>query len=457
MDTSEDCSDQPPPAVSSSSSPSEQVIKLSTATPDTSLSPEKKSWSTRELAEIIDLTGDLDDYDIEKASSPSLTNTKVKEEPEEEVVEVPQAKSSGSSRHPSSNLPNLSGVDDDLLLSNDSTQQHVAESSEQDQIRGGETFPGEVSASRDESFVADEDMAKMLSTFMENQQSDQIRKQSVLGYQEEAVLDGSSEEEDAEHTVSFLDLKKRYEAKEAAGTLTLEEEVEFNQAKEEEARRNKILLRKRAYQEMKESIFIPESIPEEDQDLIELPAAPAYSEAVERPKKKPRSSGYGPRNSNSNHHTSVISDSEEEPIPRQRSGRLGRGGRAGARTTASKSKSTKPRERKGGKAASQKAGSRASGAKKSGPTMLPSLLQNNIVANAQRNQGREQQPGFTTKNKAKALNELISSVPEAHRRPHAETKKELDAACKTFASHGKGSMRADGSGGWRLKGMNTSL
>lgn len=84
-----------------------------------------------------------------------------------------------------------------------------------------------------------------------------------------------------------------------------------------------------------------------------------------------------------------------------------------------------------------------------------SLFHNDIITIAQENQRKESQPVFTSKNKAKALSELISSMPKEQQKLHAVDIRELNIATKKFA--GRGSIKADGAGGWKLQGMRSSL
>lgn len=84
-----------------------------------------------------------------------------------------------------------------------------------------------------------------------------------------------------------------------------------------------------------------------------------------------------------------------------------------------------------------------------------SLLSNDLIAIAQSNQSKESQPTFTSKKKATALSELISSMPKEQQKLHSVDKKELEMASRKF--NGIGAMKADGAGGWKLKGMKSSL
>lgn len=97
-------------------------------------------------------------------------------------------------------------------------------------------------------------------------------------------------------------------------------------------------------------------------------------------------------------------------------------------------------------------------AKRSGPRLanIGSLLNNDIIADAQAIQGREGQAKFKSKNRKDALAELIASMPTEQQKPHTADKKALDDACKKFTWKGQGSMQAS-EGRWLLKGMKNGL
>lgn len=89
---------------------------------------------------------------------------------------------------------------------------------------------------------------------------------------------------------------------------------------------------------------------------------------------------------------------------------------------------------------------------------MDSLIHNNIVADAQANQGLREQPGFVGfRNKRHALTALLASIPEENRDTTIGMKRKLDLACRAFSCNGQGSMQADGVSGWKLKGMDSSL
>jgi SNF2 family DNA or RNA helicase len=64
-------------------------------------------------------------------------------------------------------------------------------------------------------------------------------------------------------------------------------------------------------------------------------------------------------------------------------------------------------------------------------------------------------PTFTSQNKSQALKELIASIPLADRGSHSSDKNAIMEATKKFNGHG--SVRSDGQGGWKLRGMESSL
>jgi SNF2 family DNA or RNA helicase len=88
-------------------------------------------------------------------------------------------------------------------------------------------------------------------------------------------------------------------------------------------------------------------------------------------------------------------------------------------------------------------------------TNLHSLGRTNIVADAQANASRPGIPTFTSRDKTNALNELIASIPSADRGSHNSDKSALLTATRKFKGHA--SVKSDGQGGWKLRGMESSL
>lgn len=122
------------------------------------------------------------------------------------------------------------------------------------------------------------------------------------------------------------------------------------------------------------------------------------------------------------------------------------------KTKDGKSKGVKPKEGK----SKAKDGKKAAVAKSKGPVMnnLDSLI-SNVIAEAQANEGEGEQPTFTNTRKADAFKELMASIPAENRKMASVDKQALYKATKKFRGHG--SMKADGNGCWKLKGMTSSL
>lgn len=92
-----------------------------------------------------------------------------------------------------------------------------------------------------------------------------------------------------------------------------------------------------------------------------------------------------------------------------------------------------------------------------GPNMtnIGSLFGRDVIGDAQNNAGEAEQPTFTETRKAEALKQLIASVPDEFAKIAKTDRTALLKATRSFA--GQGSMKADGNGGWLLKGMKSSL
>ncbi|OAP57197.1 hypothetical protein AYL99_07935 [Fonsecaea erecta] len=85
---------------------------------------------------------------------------------------------------------------------------------------------------------------------------------------------------------------------------------------------------------------------------------------------------------------------------------------------------------------------------------IQSLGQTNIVDAAQANASRDM-PTFTSSNKNKALQELLASIPSSERGAATSDRQAILAATMKFKGHG--SVRSDNHGGWKLRGMESSL
>jgi len=86
---------------------------------------------------------------------------------------------------------------------------------------------------------------------------------------------------------------------------------------------------------------------------------------------------------------------------------------------------------------------------------MPSLITGNVVRDAEGNESRPAQPTFTDTKKGEALKQLIASLPSDVLRTAQMDKNYLLSATKDFI--GRGSVKADGTGGWIVKGMVSAL
>ncbi|MCJ1438318.1 hypothetical protein MMC27_007706 [Xylographa pallens] len=88
-------------------------------------------------------------------------------------------------------------------------------------------------------------------------------------------------------------------------------------------------------------------------------------------------------------------------------------------------------------------------------TNIASLVGRDVIADAQANVDKGNQPTFKEHRKTQALRELVVSLPDKTRGIHTTDKTALLKATQSF--NGQGAMKADSNGGWKLKGMKTSL
>ncbi|OCL08694.1 hypothetical protein AOQ84DRAFT_35896 [Glonium stellatum] len=92
-----------------------------------------------------------------------------------------------------------------------------------------------------------------------------------------------------------------------------------------------------------------------------------------------------------------------------------------------------------------------------GPSLtdVGSLFTSNVFRDAAGHENGLDQPTFDKTTKADALKQLIASVPEEFQKTARKDKAALLAATRDFS--GQGSVKADGKGGWLVKGMKSSL
>ncbi|KAJ9613159.1 hypothetical protein H2200_003100 [Cladophialophora chaetospira] len=253
-------------------------------------------------------------------------------------------------------------------------------------------------------------------------------------------------EEDAAATheitaAAFAKRKKEYERKKEKGTNNQEDDIRFAAEQAEELRRIRDL--ERSQMEVEEPAERPGLPPGyEEEELLFVPEVPARPQPKKKAAPKPRNR--------------LSKKDVDEAISAGISAGFGesRKPKRKARASSEDRQPRKRRETKKGGGVKKPANKRG---RKQGPNMsnIASLGQTNIVAAAQANALRPDMPTFTSTTKAKALQELIASIPSSERASVRSDRTAIMEATKKFK--GRGAVRADGHGGWILKGMESSL
>ena len=239
---------------------------------------------------------------------------------------------------------------------------------------------------------------------------------------------------------AFAKRKKEYERKKEMEINTQEDDIRFAAEKGEEQRRLRDLARSQMeVEEPPERTDMLQGLEEDD-----LLFVPEYAEA--QPKKKA-----SPKQKNR-----LSKKDVDDAISAGIQAGFGTS-RPPKRKAPVASEDRQPKKRRGaGKTGGTKKAAPKRG-RKQGPNMsnIASLGQTNIVAAAQANADQPDMPTFTSKNKEKALKELIASLPSAERSGAGSDRAAILEATKKFK--GRGAMKADAHGGWILKGMESSL
>ena len=244
----------------------------------------------------------------------------------------------------------------------------------------------------------------------------------------------------------FAQLKKTYHDKKASHTATEEDDIRFLAAEAAEIKRQGDLERRQrpienepsqqrlpagyqyGDQHNADSLFIPET-----------PDRPALTTGKKKqPKKVPK-----PQNR-------ISAKETREAMA------IGNGPSAARKRPSSSSRNqSTPRKKRDTKTSPRKAKTNNSNTKLSRLTNLGSLGRSNVVQDAQANADRPEIPTFSSKNKQKALQQLIASIPSTESGSYGSDSTMVIEATKKFRGHGV--VRSDGQGGWKLKGMRSSL
>lgn len=262
-------------------------------------------------------------------------------------------------------------------------------------------------------------------------------------YEDAGMIDWNVElkedltDNNAQAAANFARLKKKYNRKKADGTATGEDDIQFIAAEVAEKKRLGDLERS---QRPIEDELAQEGCPPgyQDEDSLFIPEVP---DRPESPKKKKPRAGPKPRNRLSAQETrEAMAVGNGPSATRKRRVPANNNEPPPKKKRYTKNCTTKPIKK---------------------PTKQPvlsnvgSLGRSNIVQDAQANADKPDMPTFSSKVKSTALQQLIASIPSAEDGSHTSDKAAVLAATKKFK--GCGSVKSDGQGGWKLKGMRSSL
>ena len=258
----------------------------------------------------------------------------------------------------------------------------------------------------------------------------------------EVLAEENAAAEDEMAAAAFAKRKKQYEKKVAEGSNTQEDDISFAAARADELQRLRDIERSQMEVEdppeqtgspdgdvEEESLFVPE--------VPDRPDPPPKNRAVPKPKNRlskkdiddALSAGINAGRGENRKPKRKARESGEEPQPKKR------------RQTDRPNGVKKPAQKRG--------------RKRPNMSNIASLGRTNIVEAAQANADAPDMPTFTDKNKAKALKELIASIPSSERANATSDRTAVMNATKKFK--GIGAVRSDGRGGWKLRGMASSL
>ena len=302
------------------------------------------------------------------------------------------------------------------------------------------------------------DPAEMLqiAMFNFNKASSQEDRNGEAGasieYQHDAsdIHEFDSEGEDTRLTKNFQSLKRAYQHKKRNNKLTEEDEIDYSRACNAEEERKQLRSNRSAYQyrdAQDNSMFIPEEEPTPSPPVAELSDHSDDEFNATAPSKEQVLQEFllGNREAQ-NKAGSKAGKAKGRGRPRKEVAgheKVARDGVARPRTTRGKG---------------VERGNKGAGRRKTGHTLtdLDSLfLANNIIEDATANLDKGDQPALgASRNKKKALQALIASIPVDQRDLYVGDKIDLEKATRAFT---RGTMRSDTKGGFVLKGMNSSL
>ncbi|MCJ1397913.1 hypothetical protein MMC11_001109 [Xylographa trunciseda] len=285
-------------------------------------------------------------------------------------------------------------------------------------------------------------------------------------------MDLEASDSDEDRAEAFRQIKKNYDSRKKKHANTAEDEIMFMRAAKAENSRLGKIEKDQALQKVQdeadtnafflgndEGLFVGEGLHEGSSLKRSFETTLETDLNVSDPEEADflrQMRGKASSSPNKRQHHGVPETLDEDP---------GKDGKSNARKAKAKpTDPTKPSKRKSSTAKDKKVTQPSLKKKKTrkstaykGPSMtnFASLVGGDVMADAQANAGKRDQPTFTDHRKLQALNELVASLPAENRKIHLTDKNALLKATQRFNGHG--AMKSDGNGRWKLRGMKTSL
>ena len=246
----------------------------------------------------------------------------------------------------------------------------------------------------------------------------------------------SDEAEEAAAAAEFQKLKRKYELRKHRDQTTFSEDIDYQKACQAETNRIRLQKKKRAYAKREAQ----DAANDERVFCSDIERSPR-NERTDFPPISPggESDAPVPKRSKPNRANKIPLSALQESM------RVGfDAGNANSKKSAKKERNRKePSKKKVSadkvtKSKGKKVADRApkkKGRPRRGPEIsnIASLLNHNLIAEAQANQARPDAPGFTSTVRKNALAELIASMPADQQKLYGAERTALDKACRAFS------------------------
>jgi hypothetical protein len=269
----------------------------------------------------------------------------------------------------------------------------------------------------------------------------------------------NDEAADSAASLEFQKFKKKYEGRKQRAQTTLSEDIEYLKAFQAEENHCRLQKKKRAYVERQaqdaaddERLFFSDIERSPGNERTDFPAiSPGGQSDTPAPKKaKPNRANKIPMSALQE--SMRVGFDAGNARSKKKSAKKERKRKEPSKKKVSADKITKSKGKNDADKAPKKKGRPRKGPEISN---IASLLNNDLIADAQANQAKPDVPGFTSTVRKNALAELIASMPADQQKLYGADRSALDKACRAFS--GVQSIKAKGKDGWLLRGMRSHL